>query len=114
MVAPTPVVALNRCVAVAEVHGPGAALGLLDQLDLDGYHLFHAARADLLRRLGRTADAAAYDAALARTANGAERAFLTRQRDTLGVPSPPPPSAPSALSSREPPDDSPEVLRSGR
>ncbi len=65
------------------VHGPGAALGLLDQLDLDGYYLFHAARADLLRWLGRTADAAAYDAALARTANGAERAFLTRQRDTL-------------------------------
>jgi len=97
VVAPTPVVALNRCVAVAEVHGPGAALGLLDQLDLDGYHLFHAARADLLRRLGRTADAAAaYDAALARTANGAERAFLTRQRDALGVlPQPPAPQPPA-------------------
>ncbi len=72
------------------VHGPGAALGLLDRLDLDGYHLFHTARADLLRRLGRAADAAAYDAAFARTASGAERAFRTRQRDTLcgGWPSP--------------------------
>ena len=55
-----------------------------DQLSLDGYHLFHATRADLLRRLGRRDDAvAAYDAAIARTANGAERAFLTRQRDSL-------------------------------
>ena len=88
-ITPTPVVALNRCVAVAEVHGPGAALGLLDRLDLDDYHLFHAARADLLRRLGRPADAAAaYDAAIARAANGAERSFLTRQRDALGT-SPP-------------------------
>ena len=48
-ITPTPVVALNRCVAVAEVHGPGVALGLLDRLDLDDYHLFHATRADLLR-----------------------------------------------------------------
>ena len=86
-VAPTPVVALNRCVAVAEVHGPGAALALLDRVDLDGYHLFHATRADLLSRLGRPADAAAaYEAAIARTANGAERAFLTRQRDALAAP----------------------------
>jgi len=83
-ITPTPVVALNRCVAVAEVHGPGVALGLLDQLDLDEYHLFHATRADLLRRLGRPADAAAsYDAAIARAANGAERSFLIRQRDAL-------------------------------
>ena len=82
---PTPVVALNRCVAVAEVHGPGVALGLLGQLDLDGYHLFHATRADLLRRLGRAAEAAAaYDAAIRCAANGAERAFLIRQRDALG------------------------------
>jgi RNA polymerase sigma-70 factor, ECF subfamily len=86
VVSPTPVVALNRGVAVAEVHGPGAALALLDRLDLDGYHLFHAARADLLGRLGRpAAAAAAYDAAIARTANGAERAFLTRQRDALAA-----------------------------
>jgi RNA polymerase sigma-70 factor (ECF subfamily) len=78
---PTPVVALNRAVAVAEVHGPEAALALLDQLDLDGFHLFHAARADLLARLGRTGQAvAAYDAAIDRAGNGAERAFLIRQR----------------------------------
>ena len=83
-IAPTPVVALNRVVAVAEVRGPGPALEAADQLGLDGYHLFHATRADLLRRLGRRDDAAAaYDAAIARTANGAERAFLTRRRDSL-------------------------------
>jgi RNA polymerase sigma-70 factor (ECF subfamily) len=83
-VSPTPVVALNRCVAVAEVQGPAAALELADQLSLDGYYLFHATRADLMRRLGRPADAvAAYDAAIARTANGAERAFLKRRRDSL-------------------------------
>src|SRR5450756_305419 len=83
-VAPTPVVALNRCVAVAEVHGPSLALELVDQLGLDGYHLFHATRADLLRRLGRRGDAiAAYDAAIARTANRAERSFLQHRRDSL-------------------------------
>jgi RNA polymerase sigma-70 factor (ECF subfamily) len=83
-VAPTPVVALNRCVAVAEVHGPSAALAIADGLGLDGYHLFHSTRADLLRRLGRPADArAAYDAAIARTANHAERAFLAQRRDSL-------------------------------
>jgi RNA polymerase sigma-70 factor, ECF subfamily len=83
-VAPTPVVALNRVVAVAEVHGPAPALDLADRLGLDGYHLFHATRADLLRRLGRREDAAAaYDAAIARAANGAERSFLARQRDGL-------------------------------
>jgi RNA polymerase sigma-70 factor (ECF subfamily) len=78
---PTPVVALHRAVAVAEVDGPEPALALLADLDLDGYHLFHAVRADLLRRLGRTAEAAlAYDAAIARTGNAAERDFLARQR----------------------------------
>ena len=82
--APTPVVALNRLVALAEVAGPGPALDLADQLGLDGYYLFHSTRADLLRRLGRRDDAAAaYDAALARATNGAERAFLARQRDSL-------------------------------
>ncbi len=82
--APTPVVALNRLVAVAEVQGPGPALELADQLGLDGYHLYHATRADLLRRLGRRDDAAgAYNAAIARAANGAERSFLARQRDSL-------------------------------
>jgi RNA polymerase sigma-70 factor, ECF subfamily len=83
-VAPTPVVALNRCVAVAEVEGPARALELVDQLDLGGYHLFHSTRADLLRRLGRRDDAiAAYDAAIARSANQAERSFLQRRRDGL-------------------------------
>jgi RNA polymerase sigma-70 factor (ECF subfamily) len=82
--APTPVVALNRVVAVAEVHGPVLALDLADELDLDGYHLFHATRADLLRRLGRRDDAAAaYDAAIARATNGTERSFLASQRDSL-------------------------------
>jgi RNA polymerase sigma-70 factor (ECF subfamily) len=83
-VAPTPVVALNRAVAVAEVAGPDAALTLLDGLDLDKYHLFHAIRADLLRRLGRDgAAAAAYDAAIERAENAAERDFLRRRRATL-------------------------------
>jgi RNA polymerase sigma-70 factor (ECF subfamily) len=80
-IAPGPVVALNRAVAVAEVVGPEAALALVEPLDLDGYYLFHAIRADLLRRLGRDAEAAlAYDAAIARTENAAERAFLQRSR----------------------------------
>jgi RNA polymerase sigma-70 factor, ECF subfamily len=82
--APSPVVALNRAVAVAEIDGPGAALALLDGLGLDGYYLFHAVRAELLRRLGRHAEAAqAYDAALARTENAAEREFLLRSREAL-------------------------------
>jgi RNA polymerase sigma-70 factor (ECF subfamily) len=76
-VAPSPVVALHRAVAVAEVEGADAALALVDGLDLGGYHLFHAIRADLLRRLGRRAEAAlAYQAAIARTENAAERRFL--------------------------------------
>jgi RNA polymerase sigma-70 factor (ECF subfamily) len=84
VVAPTPVVALNRCVALAEVHGPATALDQLGQLSLDGYHLYHATRADLLRRLGRRDEArAAYEAAIAATANGAERSFLQHRRDTL-------------------------------
>jgi RNA polymerase sigma-70 factor, ECF subfamily len=84
VLAPSPVVALNRAVAVAEVEGPEAALDLVDGLDLDGYHLFHAVRADLLRRLGRDAEAAlAYEAAIARTRNAAERAFLERSRRAL-------------------------------
>jgi RNA polymerase sigma-70 factor, ECF subfamily len=83
-IAGSPVVALNRAVAVAEVEGPEAALALVDGLDLDGYHLFHAIRADLLRRLGRDAEAAqAYEAAIARTRNAAERAFLERGRQAL-------------------------------
>jgi len=82
--APGPVVALNRAVAVAEVEGPAAALALVDGLDLAGYHVFHAIRADLLRRLGRPAEAAqAYAAAMACTGNEAEREFLRRNRDAL-------------------------------
>jgi RNA polymerase sigma-70 factor (ECF subfamily) len=82
--APSPVVALHRAVAVAEVSGPDAALALVDGLDLDGYHLFHAIRADLLRRQGRNAEAAlAYEAAIARTENAAEREFLRRSRQAL-------------------------------
>ena len=74
---PGPVVALNRAVAVAEVHGPAAALGLVDGLELAGYWLFHAVRADLLRRLGRFREAgAAYRDALALAGNAAERRFL--------------------------------------
>jgi RNA polymerase sigma-70 factor, ECF subfamily len=81
---PTPVVALNRSVAVAEVHGPARALELADGLGLDDYHLFHATRADLLRRMGRRDEArAAYDAAIARAANQAERSFLQQRRDNL-------------------------------
>jgi RNA polymerase sigma-70 factor, ECF subfamily len=72
--------ALNRAVAVAEAEGPAAALAIVDDLDparLSGYYLFHAIRADLLRRLGRNADAAAaYETALALTLNAAERAYL--------------------------------------
>jgi RNA polymerase sigma-70 factor (ECF subfamily) len=86
--APSPVVALNRAVALAEVEGPVAALRLVDQLDareLDAYHLFHAIRADLLRRVGRKEEASvAYAAAIARTENARERWFLKRQRDALG------------------------------
>jgi RNA polymerase sigma-70 factor (ECF subfamily) len=82
--APTPVAALNRAVAVAEVDGPQVALAGLEDLDLDGFYLFHAIRADLLRRLGRDADAAlAYDAAIARTANTAERDYLRGRRQAL-------------------------------
>jgi RNA polymerase sigma-70 factor (ECF subfamily) len=79
-----PVVALNRAVAVAEVEGPAAALTLLDRLDLSGYYLFHAIRADLLRRLGRTTEAAlAYEAAIARAENTAERDFLRRSLQAM-------------------------------
>jgi RNA polymerase sigma-70 factor (ECF subfamily) len=93
---PTPVVALHRAVAVAEVDGPGAALALVDALDLDRYHLFHAVRADLLRRLGRDDEAArAYDAAIERTGNEAEKRFLARRRDELATSRPSRRRAPS-------------------
>jgi RNA polymerase sigma-70 factor (ECF subfamily) len=85
MFTPTPVVALNRAVAVAEVDGPGAALVLVDDLDLAGYLVFHAVRADLLRRLGRNAEAiSAYAHAAELTSNEAERAFLNLARSRLG------------------------------
>lgn len=81
-VQPSPIVALNRAVAVAEVRGPAEALALVDALPLGGFHVFHVVRADLQRRLGRAAEAAlALDAAIAATANDAERAFLRRRRD---------------------------------
>lgn len=83
-VAPSPIVALNRAVAVAELDGPEVALAQVDRLPLSGYHAWHATRADLLRRLGRSGEArAAYDAAIAATDNPAERAYLTRRRGSL-------------------------------
>jgi len=81
---PSPVVALHRAVAVAELEGPAAALRVVDELDLDRYYLFHAVRADLLRRLERLDEAgAAYEAAMARTDNETERAFLRQRRDEV-------------------------------
>ncbi|MFF1764822.1 RNA polymerase sigma factor [Streptomyces sp. NPDC058249] len=82
--APSPVVALNRAVAVAEVEGPEPALALVDTLDLHGYHAFHAVRADLLRRTGRATQAMeAYARAVALSENAAERAYLERRRQAL-------------------------------
>jgi RNA polymerase sigma-70 factor, ECF subfamily len=82
--APSPVVALHRAVAVAEVDGPESALALVDGLDLDQHHLFHAIRADLLKRLRRYNEAlASYDIAIARSQNTAERAFLEHSRQAL-------------------------------
>jgi RNA polymerase sigma-70 factor, ECF subfamily len=93
---PTPVVALNRAVALAEVRGPAAGLAAVDELrssGLDSYYLLHAARADMLRRLGRDAEAAAaYATARSLTANPVEQRFLDTQLATL--PSPPPASLP--------------------
>src|SRR4029077_16867772 len=81
---PSPIVALNRAVAVAEVEGPDAALAVLDGLELGDYYLCHAVRADMLRRLGRDDEAAtAYEAAIGRAKNVAEREFL--QRRVLGL-----------------------------
>jgi len=82
--APSPVVSLNRAVAVAEVDGPAAALAIVDDLELDGYYVFHTIRADLLARLGR-ANAAAdeYTAAIAAAGNAAEQRFLRSRRDRV-------------------------------
>ena len=74
---PTPVVALNRAVAVAAVDGPEIALALIEGLELQNYHIFHATRAEFLFRLGRFGDAAdAFDTAIALTDNDTERKFL--------------------------------------
>jgi RNA polymerase sigma-70 factor (ECF subfamily) len=83
-VAPSPVVALHRAVAVGEIEGAHAALMLVDAIDLDRYYLFHAIRADLLRRLGRDTEAGrAYDSAIVRCDNAAEREFLRRRRSHM-------------------------------
>jgi RNA polymerase sigma-70 factor (ECF subfamily) len=84
VITPTPIVALNRAVAVAELDGPGAALAAVEGLRLVDYHLWHATRADLLQRLGRSGEAAeAYRAALALTANAIERRFLEARLGAL-------------------------------
>ena len=84
---PSPIIALNRVIAVAEVDGPEVALAAITPLggQLDGYHAYHATRADLLRRLGRSQESrAAYDKAIALAGNTAEISYLTRRRDQLG------------------------------
>jgi len=84
---PSPIVALNRAVAIAELDGPDVALGIVDRLqdELAGYHPYFAARADILRRLGRSEESrAAYDRAIALAGNTAETAYLTRRRAQLG------------------------------
>jgi RNA polymerase sigma-70 factor (ECF subfamily) len=83
----SPIIALNRAVAVAELDGPEVALAAVDRLEdkLAGYHIYHATRADLLRRLGRSQNSrAAYDKAIELAGNTAEIAYLTRRRDQLG------------------------------
>lgn len=84
---PSPIVALNRAVALAELDGPDVALAIVQRLPLEGYHAWHATLADLLRRLGRSADARAhYDAALACCDNTAEASYLRRRRGQLADP----------------------------
>jgi RNA polymerase sigma-70 factor (ECF subfamily) len=83
---PSPIVALNRAVAIAELDGPEVAVAVIDRLDgdLGGYHAYHATRAELLRRIGRVAQAReAYDRAIALAGNSAETAYLTRRREGL-------------------------------
>ncbi|MCO5986126.1 RNA polymerase sigma factor [Actinoallomurus spadix] len=84
---PSPIIALNRAIAVAELDGPQVAMAAVDRLEdeLAGYHAYHATRADLLRRLGRGHESrAAYDKAIDLAGNTAETAYLTRRRDQLG------------------------------
>jgi len=84
VVPPGPVVALNRAVALAEVQGSAAAVAVVDGLDLDGYYLLHAIRADLLARLGRVAESVlAYEQAMALAQNVPERDLLARKRQAL-------------------------------
>jgi RNA polymerase sigma-70 factor (ECF subfamily) len=84
VLAPSPVVALNRAVALGEVHGPSAALAVVDDLGLDRYHLYHATRGDLLERLGRPAEAAdAFARAAELATNAQERRFLDARRAAL-------------------------------
>lgn len=84
VLSPTPIVALNRAIAVAEVDGPARALAIVEDLGLVAFHRFHAVRGELLRRLGRTSEAAeAYDRAVALSQNAIERRFLQRARDAL-------------------------------
>ncbi|HKT00134.1 MAG TPA: RNA polymerase sigma factor [Rugosimonospora sp.] len=84
---PSPIVRLNRAIAVAEVDGPQVALAQVDGLPLEGYHAYHAARADLLRRLGHSEQSrAAYDRAIELAGNTAETAHLIRRRDQLASP----------------------------
>ncbi|WP_026424194.1 RNA polymerase sigma factor [Actinokineospora inagensis] len=81
----SPIIVLNRAIAVAELDGPEVALALIDRLELGGYHAYHATRADLLRRVGRSEESrAAYGKAIALAGNTAEIAYLTRRRDQLG------------------------------
>jgi RNA polymerase sigma-70 factor (ECF subfamily) len=81
---PSPIVRLNRAIALAELDGPQVGLAEVDSLPLDGYHPFHATRAELLRRLGRSEEArAAYDRAIELTGNTGETAYLIRRRDQL-------------------------------
>ena len=83
----SPIISLNRAIAVAEIDGPQVALAAVDRLadQLAGYHAYHAARADLLRLLGRSHQSrAAYDQAIELAGNTAETAYLTRRRDQLG------------------------------
>jgi RNA polymerase sigma-70 factor (ECF subfamily) len=81
-VTPTPVVALNRAVAVAELRGPAEALDIVDELRLDRYHLYHSVRGNLLRRLGRPDEAAAaYETALRKATTDADRTVLRRLLD---------------------------------
>jgi RNA polymerase sigma-70 factor (ECF subfamily) len=102
---PSPIVALNRAIAVAELDGPEVALAAVDRLEdrLSGYHAYHATRADLLRRLGCSEESrAAYDRAIELAGNTAETASLARRRDQLVVPVPDTPMSPHDMTLMQP------------